>query len=167
MIRRTDMKRIISLAAAAFILMCCVIGCGAKRDPKYIGKWEATEMMMDGTSYKDMMGVPLSALFSFEIKKDGKVEWRSAVNNQIIQNANENLDITWKETEDNVIEIRVSDLTDKKPDNTMDLTYRDGKLVIEEEGSYINISKVDEFTEIDPDALNAAAGVIQNFGIPN
>ena len=47
----------------------------------------------------------------------------------------------------------------------MDMKYRDGMLVIEEEGSYINITKVDEFTEINPDDINAAAGVIQNFGI--
>ncbi|MBR1433448.1 hypothetical protein, partial [Ruminococcus sp.] len=58
-----------------------------------------------------------------------------------------------------------TDLTGKDPDNTMDMIYRDGMLVIEEEGSYINMKKVDEFTEINPDDINAAAGVIQNFGI--
>ncbi|MBQ6250660.1 hypothetical protein [Ruminococcus sp.] len=159
------MKRLVIITAAALMLMCCAIGCGAKRDKKYIGKWEATEMMMDGTKYTDMLGVPLSALFSFEIKKDGKVIWRSAVDNKVIQNANENVDITWKQTGDDSIQIKVTDLKGKEPDNTMDMKYRDGMLVIEEEGSYINITKVDEFTEINPDDINAAAGVIQNFGI--
>ncbi|MBQ6168759.1 hypothetical protein [Ruminococcus flavefaciens] len=159
------MKRLILIASAAIMLMCCAIGCGAKRDKKYVGKWEASEMMVDGTKYTDMLGVPLSALFSFEMTGDGKVIWKSAVDNKVIQNANENVDITWKQTDDDIIQIRVTDLTGKDPDNTMDMIYRDGMLVIEEEGSYINMKKVDEFTEINPDDINAAAGVIQNFGI--
>ena len=38
-------------------------------------------------------------------------------------------------------------------------------LAIEDDGFAIYLKKVDEFTPIDTDALNAAAGVIQNFGI--
>ena len=34
----------------------------------------------------------------------------------------------------------------------------------EENGAYSNRHKVDEFSEIDPKDVNAAAGVIQNFG---
>ena len=160
------MKRIISVALATVILMCFTIGCGAKHDPKYVGKWEASEMMVDGQKYTDMLGLPLAALFRFDIKADGKVEWNSPVNNTIIQNANENVDITWKEKKKakDTIEIKVVDVTGKNPDNTMDMVYRDGMLVIEENGSYINLHKVDEFTEIDSQDLNAAAGVIQNFG---
>jgi len=85
------MKRLILIASAALMLMCCTIGCGAKRDKKYVGKWEASEMMVDGTKYTDMLGVPLSALFSFEMTGDGKVIWKSAVDNKVIQNANENV----------------------------------------------------------------------------
>ena len=87
------------------------------------------------------------------------------MDNKIIQNANEDTEITWEETEPDVIQFTVKDKTGKTDTETMSLHYRDGKLVIEENSSAINIKKVDEFTEVDPDALNAAASAIQNFGI--
>ncbi len=111
------------------------------------------------------LGVPLGALFRFEIEDNGKVIWKSAVNNDVINNANENTEIRWKETETDVLQFTVKDLTGKNDPETMIMKYKDGKLVVEENGSSIELVKVDEFTEIDPDDLNAAASAIQNFGI--
>ena len=158
------MKRIISVVLAAVMLSLCLVGCG-KRDPKYVGKWEALKMQLDGETMEAVMGVPLSALFRFEVSDNGKVTWRSAVDNNIIQNAKSNMDITWKETEKNKIEFKVTDLSGKTETQTMNLHYRDEMLVIEENGSAIYLKKVDEFTQIDPEALNSAASAIQNFGL--
>lgn len=159
------MKKMIAFTLSALMLICCLAGCGAKRDPKYYGKWEADYMSMEGTNITNMLGVPLSALFRFEIDGGGKVTWVSAVDNNIIQNANSNRDITWKETKTDVIEFKVTDITGKEDTETMELHYRDGKLVIEADGSAIYLKKVDEFTPIDADLLNSAASAIQNFGI--
>lgn len=159
------MKKVLVFTLSALMLICCLAGCGAKRDPKYHGKWEADYMTMEGTKITDMLGIPLSALFRFEIGSDGKVKWVSAVDNNIIQNANSNMDITWKETKTDVIQFKVTDITGNADTETMDLHYRDGMLVIEADGSAIYLKKVDEFTPIDADMLNSAASAIQNFGI--
>jgi hypothetical protein len=111
-----------------------------------------------------MLGMPLSALFRYEIKDGGKANWVSAINNDVIQYG-ANTDITWREKEPNIIELKVADLDGKEATQTMNLHYRDGMLAIEENGTAIYLKKVDEFTPIDTDALNAAAGAIQNFGI--
>lgn len=158
------MKKILTFTLIAFMLICCLTGCG-KRDPKYIGKWEASYMIISGQKYENMLGLPISAVFRFEIKGDGKLEWKSAVDNTIIENANDDTDITWKEKEKDVIQVKVSDRKGKEKSRTMDIKYIDDMLVIESDDSSINLVKVDEFTPIDTDALNAAAGVIQNFGV--
>ena len=159
------MKKIIALTLSAIVLMCCLAGCGAKRDPKYYGKWEATRLEASGESIDNFMGIPVGAIFRFEINEDGKVVWNSAVDNSVIQNANNDLDIRWKETEENRIQFKVTDLSGKPDTQTMEFVYRDRELVVEENDSAIYLSKVDEFTEIDTDLLNIAASAIQNFGI--
>lgn len=159
------MKRTITLALAAILMLVCTVSCGEKRDPKYIGKWEATGLTVNGETTESFLGVPIGALFRFEIEDNGKVTWMSAVDNKVIQNANQDTEIKWKETETDVLQFTVKDLTGKNETQTMSLKYSDGNLFIEESGASLNIAKVEEFTEIDPDALNAAASVVQNFGI--
>ena len=158
------MRRIMSLVIAAVMLSLCLAGCG-KRDPKYIGKWEAQKMELGDETMENVMGVPIGALFRFEVSDNGKVTWRSAVDNNVIQNARSNMDITWKETDENKIEFKVTDRSGESDTQTMNLHYRDDMLVIEESGSAIYLAKVDEFTQIDPELLNSAASAIQNFGI--
>lgn len=147
------------------IMLICITGCGAKRDPKYIGKWEAENMTLNGETTDKFVGIPIGALFRFEISDNGSVLWQSAVDNKIIQNANTGKEIKWKEKEENILLFTVKDLNGNDPDETMNLYYSDGKLSIIEGGSSINLIKVEKFTEIDPEALNSAASVIQNFGI--
>ena len=158
------MKKIIAFALTAFMILCCLVGCGEKYDPKYCGKWEADYMYMDGEKTTNMLGMPLSALFRYELKDNGKAQWVSAVDNNVIQYG-KNTDITWKETDPDYIQLKVTDLNGKEATQTMNLHYREGMLVIEEDGTAIYLKKVDEFTPIDKDALNAAAGVIQEFGV--
>lgn len=158
------MKRIIAFALSAIVIMCCLAGCGAKRDPKYYGKWEADYMTVDGQKYEEMM-LPVGALFRFELSEEGKVTWSSAVDNTVIQNANEDKDMIWKGIDDNTIEIRVTNLNDSKDTQTMELSYVDDALVIDMDGTQVHLVKVDEFTEIDPYLINSAASAIQNFGI--
>lgn len=67
------MKRIITLAITALMLAMCLVSCG-KRDPKYFGKWEGASMTLDGKTSDKVMGVPIAALFRFEIYDDGKVK---------------------------------------------------------------------------------------------
>ena len=159
------MKKTITLILAAVLMLIFTVSCGEKRDPKYIGKWEATGITVNGETTESFLGIPIGALFRFEIEDNGKVTWQSAVDNKVIQNANEDTEIKWKETETDVLQFTVKDLTGKNETQTMSLKYNDGNLIIEENGSSLNIAKVEEFTEIDPDALNAAASVVQNFGI--
>lgn len=158
------MKRMMTFVLSAVMLLLCSVSCGEKYDPKYCGKWEADYMYVDGEKTTDMLGMPLSALFRYEIKDGGKANWVSAIDNDVIQYG-KNTDITWKETEPNIIQLRVVDLEGKEADQTMNLHYRDGLLAIEEDGTAIYLKKVDEFTPIDTDALNAAASAIQNWGV--
>ena len=158
------MKKIIAFTLSAIVLFCCLTGCGAKRDPKYYGKWEADYMTIDGQKYEDIM-LPVGALFRFELTDDGKVTWSSAVDNAIIQNANEDKDMIWKGIDDNRIEIRVTDLNGKEEAQTMELDYVDEALVIDMDSTQVHLVKVDEFSEIDPYLINSAASAIQNFGI--
>ncbi|MBO7475175.1 MAG: hypothetical protein J6U00_14460 [Ruminococcus sp.] len=159
------MKRTVTLVLTMAFMALSLCCCGAKRDPKYIGKWEATSMTVNGNAMDNFVGVPIGALFRFEIFENGKVTWQSPVDNKILQNANSDKEITWKEKEENILQFKVKDLTGNNADEMMTLYYRDEMLVIEGEGSSIDIKKVEEFTEIDPDALNSAASVIQNFGV--
>lgn len=152
------MKKIIAIIVPLAILFC-LAGCGA-RDPKYIGKWEATEMKVNGESINNFVGVPLSGLFRFEIDDRGNVTWVSAVDNKIIQNANSDTVITWKETGENMITFKTKNLSTNET-SSMDLSYRDSMLVIEEGDTAIYIKKVDEFTVVDADSLNNAADAIQ------
>ena len=158
------MKKIIAFTLSAIVLLCCLAGCGAKRDPKYYGKWEADYMTIDGKKYEEIM-LPVGALFRFELTDSGKVTWSSAVNNAIIQNANEDKDMIWKGIDDNRIEIRVTDLSGKEETQTMELAYVDEALVIDMDSTQVHLVKVDEFSEIDPYLINSAASAIQNFGI--
>ena len=109
--------------------------------------------------------IPEGALFRFELTDSGKVTWSSAVNNAIIQNANEDKDMIWKGIDDNRIEIRVTDLNGKEETQTMELAYVDEALVIDMDSTQVHLVKVDEFSEIDPYLINSAASAIQNFGI--
>ncbi|MBQ6033873.1 MAG: hypothetical protein IJL33_00065 [Ruminococcus sp.] len=158
------MRKIIAFTLSAIALLCCLAGCGAKRDPKYYGKWEADYMTIDGKKYEEIM-LPVGALFRFELTDSGKVTWSSAVNNAIIQNANEDKDMIWKGIDDNRIEIRVTDLSGKEETQTMELAYVDEALVIDMDSTQVHLVKVDEFSEIDPYLINSAASAIQNFGI--
>lgn len=159
------MKRIILTALAAVMMLCCLTGCGSKRDPKYIGKWEADQLTFSDVTSSEFLGVPISALFRFDISKDGKVEWKSPIDNPVIQNANEDTEIKWKEISENKLQFTVYDLTGKNDPETMELVYRDGKLCIEEDTISITLGKVDEFTPVDTDKLNNAAHAIQDYGI--
>lgn len=158
------MRKIIAFTLSAIAVLCCLAGCGAKRDPKYYGKWEADYMTIDGKKYEEIM-LPVGALFRFELTDSGKVTWSSAVNNAIIQNANEDKDMIWKGIDDNRIEIRVTDLSGKEETQTMELAYVDEALVIDMDSTQVHLVKVDEFSEIDPYLINSAASAIQNFGI--
>lgn len=153
------MKKIIVIITPLLLLLC-LTGCGANRDPKYIGKWEATEMKVNGESINNFVGVPISGLFRFEIGDDGNVKWVSGVDNKIIQNANSDTVISWKETEENKITFKTKNLSTGDT-SSMDLSYQNGMLVIEDADSAIYIHKVDEFTNIDMDSLNNAADAIQ------
>ncbi|MCR4794712.1 MULTISPECIES: hypothetical protein [Ruminococcus] len=158
------MNKIMTFILSAVMLLLFLAGCGEKYDPKYIGKWEADYMYMDGEKTTDMLGMPLSALFRYEIKDGGKANWVSAVDSNVIQYG-KNTEITWKETDPDYIQLTVTDLDGKEKPQTMKLHYREGMLTIEEDSTAIYLKKVDDFTPIDKDALNAAAGVIQNFGV--
>ena len=158
------MKKFTAFVLSAIALMCFLTGCGAKHDPKYCGKWEADYINVDGKKYENI-GLPISALFRFALKKDGKVEWKSAVDNPIIQNANDDKDMVWKDADGNKIEIRVTDLSGKTETQKMEISYVDDALIIGDDGTEIHLVKVEEFTEIDPYLINSAASAIQNFGI--
>ena len=158
------MRKIIAFTLSAIVILCCLAGCGAKRDPKYYGKWEADYMTIDGKKYEDIM-LPVGALFRFELTDEGKVTWSSAVDNAIIQNANEDKDMIWKNIEDNRIEIKVTDLSGKTEPQTMELAYIDDALVIDMDSTQVHLVKVDEFSEIDPYLINSVGSAIQNFGI--
>ncbi len=164
------MKKLISLSLAALCLIGCAAGCGKKDDDsdskkkesKFVGKWECSELKMGGTTMTDLFGVPLAALAQVELKDGGTMTMISALDEEGATGEGK-----WKEIDEDTVEITVE--ADGESE-TMTFDYADDKLVFSEEAETTEDSedsddfmdlgdvsltfiKVDKFTEFSEDEL--------------
>lgn len=114
----------------------------------FIGKWECEKYIVEGEEMKDLMGIPLYAVFQFNIKEDGTAtmaESMAQYNDTGNATVEEATNYTWGVVGDNEIVIY----------NSMGLAVHftlDGEsLVGATEGTdeQIYLVKVDEFTPFD------------------
>ncbi len=156
------MKKLISLSLAALCLIGCAAGCGKKDDEseskkkesKFVGKWECSEMSFGGTTMTDFMGIPVNAILQAEVTDDGKFTMISALADEG-ENSNEG---TWKEIDENKIEVSIEQEDEMQ---TIEAEYKDDKIVITEEvegmgTSEVYLVKVDEFTEFSEEDLKSS-----------
>lgn len=160
------MKKLISLSLAALCLIGCAAGCGKKDDEsvskkkesKFTGKWECSEMSFGGTTMTNFMGIPVNAILQAEVTDDGKFTMFSALADE----GDNSKEGTWKEINENKIEVTV-EMEDET--QTIEAEYKDDKIVISEEveevgTSEIYLVKVDKFTEFSEEDLKNSL----NFG---
>ncbi len=153
------MKKIISLSAALVLCASLASGCGKdkkdsseKKASKYEGKWQCSEIVSGDKTETSVFGVDASALFQIELKEYNKGTFLSF----LFSEENKPEDIEWEEKEDNKITLTGGPLADINEEFVLE--YKDDKLVLDmsdeedEEKSYANLVKVDEFTAIPDDA---------------
>ena len=144
------MKKLFLLSTAAILLAGCLAGC-AEHDEKFVGNWEASKMVCNGTTITELAGVPIGAMMRFELKSDGSANWMSPIES-VNDPSEDGVNAKWKSTDENNAELKVS--VPNQEDNEMELEYRDGKIVINTDGVETYLEKVDEFSEVDADMLN-------------
>ena len=142
------MKKFTALAAVSLLLAASLSGCGGRE--KYAGNWEASRMNVNGTVMTDIAGIPMNAMMRFELKENGSAEWMQPLES-VAAPSKDGIRARWKIKGDMVI------LTVSQPnqeDKVLELSDKDGELVINQNGVETYLSKVDEFSEVDEEALN-------------
>ena len=146
------MKRtaVFFLLAAMFVM--CLTGCGGRE--QYAGKWEAKEMVVNGTSMTELANVPLNVFMRFELEENGSAEWASPI--QTVKDPSKSgVSASWKIKDEKII------LKVNMPDgeNVIEFYDKDGKLVTDQGGSQLYLERVDDFSPVDSMALmNAVSG---------
>lgn len=150
------MKKITVFLAMAVMLLLCLTGCGGRE--AYAGKWEASEIVTNNSSIKELGGLPISALIRFDLDESGSAKWESPLEN-VKDPSKDGISARWK-IKDGKVVLRVS-----QPDQDnkiMEFEPKDGKLVISESGTEIILVSVDEYTPIDENAVQSLLS-IYNF----
>lgn len=144
------MRKFASLTIASALLAGCLTGCSGY-DKKFIGYWEASEMIVNGNSIKDIAGVPIGAMMRFELKKDGTADWASPLS-AVGDPSKSGVRAVWKSTDTDSAELTIS--VPEQDDSVINLEYADGRVVIESNGVETYLEKVDQFSEVDEKLLN-------------
>lgn len=154
------MKKLISLSLAALCLIGCAAGCGKKDDEseskkkesKFVGKWECSELSFGGTTMTNFMGIPVAAMMQAEATDDGKF----TINSALADETDDTQSGKWKEIDENTIEVTVEADGEEE---TLELEFKDDKLVMSEDmgsgmgNAEITFIKVDKFTEFSEEDL--------------
>lgn len=104
----------------------------------FLGKWECESMVIDGEELTDFMGIPIYAMFQFDIKDDGTA---STAQTELT----DTVDYTWGMVSENEMEIVSVDGT------ALTFALEGDKLAGHdtESDDVIYLVKVDEFTPFD------------------
>lgn len=137
------MKRIISALIICTMSLICLTGCGKTYDEKFIGKWEAFEMVIDGTTYEDYYGVPLNAMVQFDIQDKGKGEWHSPMSE--IDGSSSGMLIDWEQKNDTTIAIKAYIKNDKDSEQNFSMSYGGETLSYFNDGVEFRMKRVDSF----------------------
>ncbi|MBP5581484.1 MAG: hypothetical protein J6X85_06835 [Ruminococcus sp.] len=150
------MKKVICLSASLVCMLSAAVGCGSKKD-EFVGKWECSELVMEGQSSDNLFGAPAYSLFQIEIEKDNKGKFYSYLMNGFM-GEDEPMDITWEKKDDNSIDLTIippKDLEDSSTSETFTLTKDGDKVLIDMSEDMSDtkayFTKVDEFTPIPED----------------
>ena len=144
------MKKFAAFTATAVLLAGCLSGCSGY-EKKFIGNWEASEMIVNGNSIKELAGIPIGAIMRFELKKDGTADWESPLAN-VGDPSKSGISGVWKSTDDNNAELTIS--IPEQDEQIIRLEYADGKVVVNTNGVETYLKKVDHFSEVDEKLLN-------------
>lgn len=145
------MKKIVSAILSCAMIAGCLTSCGKKYDDKFIGKWEASEMVVDGTSYEDFMGVPLNAMFQFDIQDNGKGEWHSPMSGS--SGGESDMRMEWDSGENGSIDVTAYIENDSESEQKFSMVYDNGELTFTEDDVEFHMKKVDSFTQYSQDEL--------------
>lgn len=146
------MKKLLSIAASAVLFTSCFTACGKdkekKSDSKFVGNWQSTKMIANGTEMTDLLGIPLNALVHLVIEDNGECKMESPMDSSKTEKG------TWKEDGEKItVTFETSGDGFSDDDNVQVLEYKDGNLVISgekvgAEGELI-LEKVTEFATFD------------------
>lgn len=146
------MKRKASFLLLAVLFAFSLTGCGGRE--QYAGKWEAKEMVVNGTTYTELAGVPINVFMRFELNESGSAEWASPL--QTVKDPSKSgVSASWKIKKDKII-LKVAL---PEGENVIEFYDQDGKLVTDQNGSTLSVERVDDFSPVDSMALmNAVSG---------
>lgn len=160
------MKKLLSIAASALLLASCFTACGKnkdkKSDSKFVGNWQSTKLISDGTEMTEFFGIPLNSLVHLVVEDNGKCKIESPLDPDTSEKG------TWEEDGDKLtVTFELSDEdSEDSSDNTQVLEYKDGNLVFSAdevgvEGELI-LEKVEEFATFNMDEWKDS--LQQSFG---
>lgn len=131
------MKKTASIVLAALMMVVFLVGCGGNggngggEKSDVVGTWITEKVAANGTEmtleeFKEAAGEQLGGMveMTFTFTDDGKVNVKSSIANG---------DATWTEDGDKV--------TIDESGTKMELAKKDGKLVVEQQGSTITLKK--------------------------
>ncbi|MDE6538623.1 MAG: hypothetical protein K2K66_00385 [Ruminococcus sp.] len=106
----------------------------------FIGKWECTKFVKGGEEYTNVNGIPIYALFQYDLLEDGKINLADS----LMEVAPPEVDMTylWGAIGENQIEIASSD-------GNITFTMDNGQLISNTSDEEIYLDKVDEFQDFD------------------
>lgn len=104
----------------------------------FVGKWECTKFVKDGTEYPNVNGIPQYALFQYDLLEDGNVNLADS----LMEVANPDVKYTWGTISENEIEIA-------SIDGNITFTLENGQLINTDGSEEVYLDKVDTFQDFD------------------
>lgn len=110
-------------------------------DSSFVGKWECSKLVANGEELDELAGLPIYAVFQYDVREDGTVELPESL--MEISDQENPVSYTWKSKSDNEIEIVGSN------DSSIVYSLENGQLVNISGTEEIYLDKVDEFKDFD------------------
>jgi predicted small secreted protein len=159
------MKKVLCLTSA---LVCCtaaLASCNVKfkvtkdydSDGKaskksasdYVGKWECSEIEMDGEKSDNLWGADVNTLFQIELAENNKGTFFSFLTTLVQP---EPFDLTWEDSGNDEIIMNIDQADSDEP---LTMKYSNGRMIMDQSDEYSNfiayLDKVDEFTPVSDD----------------
>lgn len=110
----------------------------------FIGKWQGEKIEFEGETATDVMGIPVSVIYQYELKEDGTL----VLGDSLVEISGDTTEYTWGIISDTEIEVvnatmQVAVVMELDGDN----------LISRADGQTAYLSKVDEFEEFDFEAF--------------
>ena len=175
------MKKALCLSSALIICAAALSSCSVKSSvtkffnsdgkdseksaSSYTGKWECSEIEMDGEKSKDLWGMDVSTLFQIELSEDNKGTFFSFLTTLVQP---EPFDLTWKDNGNGEIVLNIDQAESDEP---VTMTYKNGQMIMDQSDEYSSfkayLDKVDTFTALSEDesmSFNFSGDLNASFG---